>query len=427
MRHTSFVPLLVAAFLFALPSAALAAEPPYALSLFAAGTTSPSQQKIVTDVIPSSLTIDWNTGNVHLLNLITSDIGLAFGGAQPGSEYKLILNQDASGNRTVAWPGSILWLGGEAPTLSAAAGSADVFTFLYDGARYLGSYALGYGAPKPASTSGRIITHHSSHHSSGGGSSGGNDDENDDDEGDGGGNDEPDTPPDDTPPAPVPAAYSDGSLVSYWKLDETGGDAIDSVGGNTLANNGTVYAPGLVHNAARITGAGRAGHYFTADDLTQNGLDVTGDMTLACWVKFGSQPPDMYPILAKWGGPSDANSYRLAYANAGGTGALFFGTNGSSNEQVTIPQTLSDGAWYYIAATASGTTGTIYVNGAGIGTGTVAETKNDSSTAFGLGYQAGGNISGDQLQDECGVWSRALTAGEIAELYNGGAGNQYPE
>lgn len=42
----------------------------------------------------------------------------------------LFLTQDATGSRTVTWPGSVVWPGGVAPTLSVAAAAVDVLTFL---------------------------------------------------------------------------------------------------------------------------------------------------------------------------------------------------------------------------------------------------------------------------------------------------------
>ena len=48
----------------------------------------------------------------------------------------------------------------------------------------------------------------------------------------------------------------------------------------------------------------------------------------------------------------------------------------------------------------------------------------DSSAPFELGdYNSGSEFDG--LIDECGIWSRVLTAGEITDLYNSGAGLPY--
>jgi hypothetical protein len=38
----------------------------------------------------------------------------------------IVLEQDVTGGHTVTWPGSLLWAGGAAPTLSSAGGSVDV-------------------------------------------------------------------------------------------------------------------------------------------------------------------------------------------------------------------------------------------------------------------------------------------------------------
>lgn len=90
-------------------------------------------------VTASSTSIDWNQGNVQTMTL-SSNPTLTFSNGQAGGEYKLILNQDATGGRTVTWPGSVRWLNGSAPILSSSASSTNVIDFVYDGADYLGSY-----------------------------------------------------------------------------------------------------------------------------------------------------------------------------------------------------------------------------------------------------------------------------------------------
>lgn len=47
-----------------------------------------------------------------------------------GGSFSLILRQDASGSRTVTWPGVVKWAGGSAPTLTTTASRADIFTFV---------------------------------------------------------------------------------------------------------------------------------------------------------------------------------------------------------------------------------------------------------------------------------------------------------
>ena len=46
------------------------------------------------------------------------------------------------------------------------------------------------------------------------------------------------------------------NLVSYWKLDESSGNAADSVGSNTLTNTGTAtYGTGKINNGIVLNGS----------------------------------------------------------------------------------------------------------------------------------------------------------------------------
>lgn len=58
--------------------------------------------------------------------------------AQAGATYNLIVIQDGTGSRTLAYGANYKWPGGIAPTLSTAAAAIDVLSFLYDGTSMLG-------------------------------------------------------------------------------------------------------------------------------------------------------------------------------------------------------------------------------------------------------------------------------------------------
>lgn len=81
----------------------------------------------------TSLTIDWNDGNVQFVDL-TGDVGtLTLNNPISGFGYTLVLKQDGTGGHTVTWPGTIKWPAGAAPTLSTAGNSIDVVTLVYNG------------------------------------------------------------------------------------------------------------------------------------------------------------------------------------------------------------------------------------------------------------------------------------------------------
>src|SRR3990167_10109236 len=53
------------------------------------------------------------------------------------------------------------------------------------------------------------------------------------------------------------------NITAYWKLDESSGNAADSVASNTLTNTNTVgYSAGKINNAADFVGANST--YFIA-------------------------------------------------------------------------------------------------------------------------------------------------------------------
>jgi len=56
-----------------------------------------------------------------------------------GKSYNLIVRQDATGSRTLAYGGAFIWSDGTVPTLSTGANEIDVFTFIYDGSKLYGS------------------------------------------------------------------------------------------------------------------------------------------------------------------------------------------------------------------------------------------------------------------------------------------------
>ena len=83
-----------------------------------------------TPVISSgSLTLDLETGNVFEVTLtedVTSLILANPPAAGSAGSATMILKQDATGGRTLAWPGSVRWAGGVAPIVTSAANAIDI-------------------------------------------------------------------------------------------------------------------------------------------------------------------------------------------------------------------------------------------------------------------------------------------------------------
>jgi len=76
--------------------------------------------------------IDVSLGNVVDMTLDNSPT-LTFTNPAPtgtGGSFTLMLRQDASGSRTVTWPGSVRWAAATAPTLTTTASRVDIITFV---------------------------------------------------------------------------------------------------------------------------------------------------------------------------------------------------------------------------------------------------------------------------------------------------------
>jgi hypothetical protein len=85
-------------------------------------------QGILTLTDGATVTVDFSAGNQGKVT-IAGNRAIAFSNAVEGQSYKLRIQQDGTGSRTVTWPSSgvtINWPGGSAPTLATTAGHADV-------------------------------------------------------------------------------------------------------------------------------------------------------------------------------------------------------------------------------------------------------------------------------------------------------------
>ena len=97
-----------------------------------AGDAAPSYVELTDAPI---IAVDWSKGSTQTVTL-HGNRTLTFSGGQKGGKYLLILNQDASGSRTITWPSSVHWPGADGPTLSSTANKTDYISFFYNGVRY---------------------------------------------------------------------------------------------------------------------------------------------------------------------------------------------------------------------------------------------------------------------------------------------------
>ena len=89
-----------------------------------------------------TVNIAFATGNIVNMTLTASTV-LTFSTHVVGT-YIIKLIQGGSGSYTITWPGTVIWSGGTAPTLTTTVGKTDIITLFHDGTSFYGTYSLNY-------------------------------------------------------------------------------------------------------------------------------------------------------------------------------------------------------------------------------------------------------------------------------------------
>jgi hypothetical protein len=87
--------------------------------------------KHTTEQVSGNYTINLDKSNIQNFTLVGNTV-FGFENASVGS-YVIILNRDGDGNRSVSFPSTIKWSGGQSPTYSTGANQTDIVTFIIDG------------------------------------------------------------------------------------------------------------------------------------------------------------------------------------------------------------------------------------------------------------------------------------------------------
>jgi len=222
------------------------------------------------------------------------------------------------------------------------------------------------------------------------------------------------------------------SLISYYKSD-TDGSYPDAHGSNNGTINGATYtASGKINGAYSYDGAA-GGDYI---DLGFK-PPANADWAYSMWIK----PTDyaaIYGIVATQTGDASRQGL-LVRVNSDNTIHVYWHDQPTDVGSITPATTYTAGQWVHIIINHDKTNNIIklYTNGVLRGTdaGKIVQTH-EHNIQIGRYYDGSSQKSMKGLIDEVGVWSRTLTdggvsvgqtaGGEIAELYNSGAGLQYP-
>src|SRR3990172_9233993 len=148
------------------------------------------------------------------------------------------------------------------------------------------------------------------------------------------------------------------NIVSYWKLDESSGNAADSTANaNTLVNqNTTTYEAAKINNGAKVVSASIQG--FSIADASQTGLDFSGNLSFSLWFKMASAPSGGEgTMIVKRVGAGNQRSYHWKFNNGGTEIGFLWYTDGSTvGGNLAVSWTPSTATWYHMVVTKSSTT-----------------------------------------------------------------------
>jgi len=219
-----------------------------------------------------------------------------------------------------------------------------------------------------------------------------------------------------------------GSLVSYWTLNESSGNMIDVV----ASNDGTVTSAtrgqqGILNSSVLFDGT---------DDYIDFGrdgsLDVgSNDFTFSIWVNATALQSGGDKIFMK-GLEGGAPDKRIVLEMANTTSVRADVDDAVAAKQVTGDIGITDSLWHHLVLVRDGNNLRIYEDGTEAsasptditGLGSLDSTGEDLVLGVTSDGEAGAWWAGKM--DEFGFWTRALTAAEVASLYNSGLAAPYP-
>ncbi len=204
-----------------------------------------------------------------------------------------------------------------------------------------------------------------------------------------------------------------GRLLGWWKLDEaSGGTAEDNSGSG---HNGTLHGDqgwqptgGKVGGALKLDGDG---DYVEVSD--ESDFDLTGQITVAAWIKAKEFDKERQAIVTKGG-----SAWRL-HRNLK-TDNIRFNITYGYEPSVVGKINVNDGQWHHIAGAYDGAELCLYVDGeldSSKKTSKSIMTNNEPVCIGENSEQTGRYWNG--LIDDVRIYNYALSRDEVAALYQG--------
>ena len=223
------------------------------------------------------------------------------------------------------------------------------------------------------------------------------------------------------------AAQTDSTGIQYENFQVTPSTyprAVDSKGSNTGDyKNG----PTLGTTGAMAGDANTAAQFDGVNDYVQatgtTGLPTgAGVRSVESWFKTSSSARQ---VLFHYGSMTATQQFGL-WLNSGGSTMTAWGYGGGNDKTFTMPSALNDGQWHQVVQTYSGTSLTVYIDGAALASQTATRATVMDQYGFGIGAvinpsnsNSGGFFTGSL--DEVSFYTTALSQATVTDHYQLGS------
>jgi hypothetical protein len=213
-------------------------------------------------------------------------------------------------------------------------------------------------------------------------------------------------------------------LLAYYTADNTPNDALGNYNGTLL--NGTTYGTGIINNGFSLDGV---------NDTVDMGNNLDFDGSTAFSISFWLNANSVTSVSVPLGKASNASPFNGYWFGITSSGNIRFTLSNDLNAPdwlaIENSATLSTSTWYHVVMTYDGSKDSsglkVYVDNA-LNTQTVISNTLTGSISNTKPFKLGARTNGfwyNGLVDEISVFNRELTASEVTQLYNSGAGLQY--
>ena len=211
-----------------------------------------------------------------------------------------------------------------------------------------------------------------------------------------------------------PKIVSSGLVLCLDAANKVSYPGSGTVWRDLSGNNNT----GTLTNGPTFNVGNQGGIVFDGtDDYVDCGnvLASLTNLTLECFVKFGTQATSFNGIISKTLNNTDGWEIRTAGYTSTTTTAQFryVGDNGSSDFGA-----LTNGIWYHLTATGILGSQLVYINGSIYNSGTYAGTPSANSNSLVIGKLAYAGLYANMSMGYARIYNRALTATEVLQNYN---------